>query len=209
MSPPAFGAFLRGRKQVSIMLPLCWKPAPQVPWVLLAASCQQQGFSRSFKLPKTSGAGPRSAGLPWALLTSEPPLEGELCPQQPRNREVGRRHAGVPPCLSFPPACQFLGHPQHGQQLVGVRGRGRHPRALLQGGLQVGADPRCDRSVMLGGRHVCGPRRRKTPVFSSPDTSTQNTHSMTEARPSVEFRCKWYSSWKSRWVLPEPPGPGV
>lgn len=25
---------------------------------------------------------------------------------------------------------------------------------------------------------------------------------MTGARPSVEFRCKWSSSWKSRWVLP-------
>lgn len=75
MSPPAFGAFLRGRKQGPIMLPLCWKPAPQVPWVLLAASCQQWGFSGNFKLPKRPrvlGPGPwgcRGHGSPPNLLS--------------------------------------------------------------------------------------------------------------------------------------------
>lgn len=51
------------------------------------------------------------------------------------------------------------------------------------------------------------PRPNQSSVFSSPDTSTQNMHLMTEARPSVESRCKWYSSWRYRWVShPSPRG---
>lgn len=116
MSPPAFGAFLRGRKQGPIMLPLCWKPAPQVPWVLLAASCQQWGFCGSFKLPKTSGTGPSSVGLPWAWLTSEPPLEGELQPEIRRwgGGALGWLRASVSLLLaSFTPPSSPPQTPQH------------------------------------------------------------------------------------------------
>lgn len=53
------------------------------------------------------------------------------------------------------------------------------------------------------------PRPNQASVLSSPDTSTQNMHLMTEARPSVESRCKWYSSWRYRWVChPSPHGHG-
>lgn len=168
------------------MPPLCWKPAPQV---LLGASRQQpsQGLSVNQWLLLNT------AGLPWAGLVaySHPPA---------RVQGAGTaRFVWLSLCLSFLPAHHALGS-----------SAGASPaRAVAHASLGVAAVQAVCRSGPIPGVAPVeglrlGPVQPRTAVFSSPDTSIQNMHLMTEARPSVESRCKWYSSWKYRWVPPQP-----
>ena len=90
----------------------------------------------------------------------------------------------LPSCLSFPSADDAPGSSAGASPGVAAA------QVVCRSGLIPGVAP-------VQGPHF-GHVKAQTPVFSSPDTSIPNMHLMTEARPSVESRCKWYSSWKYR-----------
>lgn len=168
------------------MPPLSWKPAPQV---LPGASCPKP-FSRTFHppvaAPKRRGAAVgRAGGL-----------------QPPSSLGSGRRHSQV--CLAaFVPQFPFCSS-RFGQWRRSISGTGSTSQASPSVAAVQFAGPGLSQVWLWQRGHVSGHVQASTPVFFSPDTSIQNMHLMTEARPSVESRCKWYSSWKYRWVPPQP-----